>query len=122
MDADRPLIWLGSPLDDLRRMPEDVKDTFGYALQIVQEGGTAPHVKPLRGFGGASVLEIRDDFDGDTYRTVFTVRFADAIYVLHAFQKKSRVGRKTSQHDLALIRQRLADAAKHHSEHFGGRV
>ncbi len=85
---------------------------MGGALWDAQLGGKAPYAKPLKGFGGAGVLEVVDDFDGDTYRAVYTVRFAGIVYVLHAFQKKSKQGIATPQKDLDLIRRRLAEAQR----------
>ena len=85
---DKPLFWVGSSLKDLRGFPEEVKDEIGFALYQAQRGLTPRSAKPLKGFTGASVLEIVDDFQTDTYRAVYTVQFADAVYVLHAFQKK----------------------------------
>jgi phage-related protein len=106
----KPVRWVGSSKDDLSRFPEDVKRRMGGALWEAQVGGKAPYAKPLKGFGDAAVLEVVDDFDGDTYRAVYTVRFAAAIYVLHAFQKKARRGIATPKNDLALIGQRLSRA------------
>ena len=83
---------------------------IGIALTVAQYGGKHPDVKPLRGFGGASVLEIVENYDGDTYRAVYTVRFAEALYVLHAFKKKSTQGIKTTQRDIGLIKARLQRA------------
>src|SRR5215208_2243894 len=103
----RSLIWIGSSLDDLRAFPDAVKQTMGYALYLAQIGGKHANAKPLRGFGGAGVLEITDDFDGDTYRAVYTVRFQSAVYVLHAFQKKAKRGIATPNRELELIRARL---------------
>jgi phage-related protein len=91
-------------------MPRDVKSAFGYALHVAELGGKAPNVKPLKGMG-AGVLEVVDDHDGDTYRAVYTVRFASGIYVLHAFQKKARSGIATPKHDIDLIKDRLKWAA-----------
>lgn len=99
-------------------MPEDVQDVFGYALQIAQEGGKTNNAKPLRAFGGAGVLEIVDDYDGDTYRAVYTVRFEHAVYVLHVFQKKSRRGIATPESDMELIALRLRAAQQHHAENY----
>jgi phage-related protein len=106
----KPVRWVGSSREDLRAFPEEVRRRVGGALWDAQLGLKAPYVKPLRGFGGASVLEIADDFDGDTYRPVYTVRFAGVVYVLHAFQKKSRRGIATPKADLDLIEQRLTRA------------
>lgn len=100
-------LWVASAKDDLKKMPEDVQDQFGFGLLQAQRGGKATFAKPLQGFGGASVLELIDNFDTDTYRCVYTVQFSEAIYVLHAFQKKSTTGRKTSQRDIELITSRL---------------
>ncbi|HET6387289.1 MAG TPA: type II toxin-antitoxin system RelE/ParE family toxin [Armatimonadota bacterium] len=116
----KPLHWIASSLDDLRQLPEDVKDEFGYALQRAQEGARAPRAKPLQGFGGANVLEIVEDHDGATYRAVYTVRFALAIYVLHVFQKKSKRGVATPQADLSLIKSRLRTAAEEYERQYGG--
>jgi len=106
----KPLVWVGSSLEDVRRFPEAVKRTMGYALYLAQAGGKHPDAKPLTGFGGAGVLEVAEDFSGDTYRAVYTVRLAGAVYVLHAFQKKSRRGIATPRQDLDLIRARLRRA------------
>jgi phage-related protein len=108
----KPVRWIGSSKEDLREFPEDVRRRVGGALWDAQLGLKAPYAKPLRGFGGAGVLEIVDDFDGDTFRTVYTVRFARAIYVLHAFQKKSKRGIATPKAELNLIEQRLERAAE----------
>jgi len=83
---------------------------MGFAINDAQNGDEHPRAKALKSFGGRSVLEVIDDEDGDTYRAVYTVRFAGMIYVLHAFQKKSTQGMATPQRELALIRQRLAEA------------
>jgi phage-related protein len=106
----KPVRWVGSSKEDLRHFPEEVRRRVGGALWDAQLGRKAPYAKPLRGFGGAGVLEIVSDFDGDTYRTVYTVRFAGAVYVLHAFQKKSRRGIATPNAALGLIEQRLKRA------------
>jgi phage-related protein len=83
----KQLVWVGSSRRDLREFPPAVRRTFGVALFAAQLGETPPNAKPLRGFGGAGVLELIEDHRGDTYRAVYTVRFATGIYVLHAFQK-----------------------------------
>ena len=87
--------------------PADVKDAMGYALYQAQLGRKAPTAKPLRGFGSAAILEVADDYQGDTYRAVYSVRYADFIYVLHAFQKKSKKGVATPKSDMDLIKKRL---------------
>jgi len=112
----KPLEWVGSSLDDLSEFPGPVKRTVGFALRAAQNGEKSPDAKPLKGFGGASVLEIIDDHDDDTYRAVYTVRFAGVVYVLHAFQKKSKHGIATPQHDIELIRRRLETARRMHEE------
>ncbi len=97
-------------------MPEDVREVFGKAIYQAQLGGKASSAKPLRGYKGAGVLEIVEDHDSDTYRAVYTVRFAGVIYVLHAFQKKSKRGIATPQQDMDLIHSRLKDAEAHYAE------
>lgn len=96
----KPFKWIGSALDDLKEFPEDVQDVMGYALDVAQHGGKHPDAKPLRGFKGGGVLEVVDDFDGDTYRAVYTVKFAGFVYLLHAFQKKSKHGISTSRNKI----------------------
>ena len=91
-------------------MPEDVQDIFGYALYLAQIGKKHEDAKPLKGFGSAGVLEVVEDWHGDTYRAVYTVRFAAAVFVLHVFQKKSRQGIETPKHEIVLIRERLKAA------------
>lgn len=115
------LIWIGSSRQDLVAFPDEVKRVMGFALFQAQEGGKHPDARPLKGFGGAGVLEIVEDNDGDTYRGVYTVRFDTAVYVLHAFQKKSRHGIATPKHDLELIRARLGRARERHEQQRGGR-
>jgi phage-related protein len=88
----------------------------GYALHHAQIGEKHKDAKPLRGFGGASVLEVVEDYGGDTYRAVYTVKFAGAVYVVHAFQKKSRYGSETPKPDMDLIKQRLKRAEEQHAE------
>jgi len=106
----KPIEWVGSALRDMRAMPEDVQDTFGFALYMAQCGGKHPDAKPLKGFSGAGVLEIVEDYNSDTYRAVYTVRFADAVYVLHVFQKKSKKGITTPQEEITRIKARLGMA------------
>lgn len=113
---DKPLFWVGSSLKDLRGFPEEVKDVIGFALFQAQRGLTPRSAKPLKGFTGASVLEIVDDFQTDTYRAVYTVQFADAVYVLHAFQKKSKRGVETPKGEIELVKARLKLAKEHHQE------
>lgn len=110
--------WVGSSLDDLRSFPDDVQRVIGFALFQVQEGKHPAIAKPLHGFG-SGVLELVDDFDGDAYLAVYVVRFHSAVYVLHAFQKKSTRGPKTSRRDIDLIRVQLARAAAMEVEQHG---
>ena len=111
----KPLFWVGSSRRDLREFPEPVKDVMGHALFIAQLGRKHEDARPLKGFGGAGVLEVVEDFAGDPYRAVYTVKFSDAIYVLHVFQKKSKRGIKTPKKDLDLIRERLSRAELDHA-------
>lgn len=106
----RVLVWVGSSRADLKRFPRQVRRDVGQALYAAQRGETDPAAKPLKGFGGARVMEIVDRHDTNTYRAVYTAQFAEAIYVLHAFQKKSTRGIATPAPDIDLIRRRLADA------------
>ena len=112
----KPVRWIGSSLDDLKSLPKDVQRRVGGAFWDAQVGRKAPFAKPLRGFGGASVLEIVDDFDGNTYRAVYTVRFARAVYVLHMFQKKSKRGIGTPKAAMDLIAQRLRRAKEDYQQ------
>ena len=105
--ARTPLEGVGSSLKDLGDFPPEVKQDIGYALHQAQLGEKGTCAKPLKGFGGAGVLEVVDDFDGDTFRAVYTVKFKGVIYVLHAFQKKSTQGAKTSKGDIDLVKARL---------------
>lgn len=99
--------WIGSSLKDLRSFPAEIKRVIGYSLYEAQMGGKAASAKPLTGFCGASVLEIVDDDQSGTYRAVYTVSFSDLVYVLHAFQKKSKKGIATPKTDIELIKKRL---------------
>jgi len=109
----KPLIWVASAKKDLIAMPDDVQDTFGYALHLAQAGKKHEQAKPLKGFGSAGVLEVVEDDSGNTYRAVYTVRFQNAVYVLHCFQKESTRGIATPKPDLDLIRERLKAAEIH---------
>lgn len=102
--------WIGTSKDDLSRFPLGAKRAIGYALQFAQRGDKHPSTKPLQGFGGAGVLEVVEAHAGNAYRAVYTVRFSDVIYVLHAFQKRSSRGRKTPKREIDLIRERLRRA------------
>jgi phage-related protein len=108
----KELIWVGSSRKDMRDFPQAVRRTFGVALYAAQLGEMPPEAKPLKGFGGASVLELVEDYDRGTYRAVYTVRFAMRIYVLHAFQKKSKRGIATPKHEIDLLKLRLKVAER----------
>jgi len=111
-DQPRPVVWIGSSRRDIKTFPKQVRSDIGQALYTAQMGETDPAAKPLKGFGGARVMEIIDRYDTNTYRAVYTVQFADVIYVLHAFQKKSKSGIATPPRDIDLIRRRLAEAQR----------
>ena len=112
----KPIRWIGTSLRDLRSFPRAVRVDIGHALFTAQEGKTDPAAKPLKGFGGASVLEIVSSHHGNAWRAVYTVRFQDAISVLHVFQKKSTKGIATPTREIDLIKQRLAEAERDHRE------
>jgi phage-related protein len=118
MRGERPLFWIGSSKTDLLEFPEPVKDRVGVALSVAQFGGKHPKAKPWKG-EGPGVLEVVDDHLGNTYRAVYSVRFKEAIYVLHAFQKKSTTGIKTAPKDVELISRRLKTAKKDYEERYG---
>ena len=112
----KPVRWVGSSKKDISTFPRPVKQDIGHALFAAQNGDMDPAAKPLKGFGGRSVVEVVADHRGDTWRAVYTVKFEDAVYVLHAFQKKSKAGIATPKKELDLIKQRLADAEKHYRQ------
>ena len=112
----KPVRWIGASLRDLRSSPREVRIDLGHALFAAQEGKADPSAKPLKGFGGASVLEIIVSHHGNAWRAVYTVRFQDAIYVLHVFQKKSTKGIATPTREINLIKQRLAEAERDYRE------
>jgi phage-related protein len=112
----KPIVWVGSSREDLKGFPEQVRRDIGQALYTAQQGATDPAAKPLKGFGGANVMEIVDRHETNTYRAVYTAQFAGTIYVLHAFQKKSKRGIATPRKDIELIENRLAAARKHYKE------
>jgi phage-related protein len=108
----RPIRWVGSSRKDVRSFPRKIRSDIGQTLYAAQRGETDPAAKAMRGFGGRSVVEIVASHAGDTWRAVYTVRFQDAVYMLHAFQKKSTKGVATSKRDIDLIRLRLAEAER----------
>ena len=106
-EAEKPLAWIGSSKKDLMALPLEVRKFFGHALDFAQRGDKHDAAKVLKGFGGAGVLElVEDDMDG-TYRAVYTVKFAEAVFVLHCFSKKSKRGIETPKEDIDIIRARL---------------
>jgi phage-related protein len=106
----KSLVWLASSKKDLKSFPREVQKAIGDALRVAQRGAKHPDAKPLKGFVGAGVLEVVDDFDGDTYRAVYTVCFEGWLFVLHAFQKKSKRGAETPKQEIDLIKNRLKRA------------
>src|SRR5262245_4847597 len=114
MDGMKPLRWIASSKDDLSTMPIEVRRAVGYALFAAQQGEKHGDAKVLKGFGDAGVLEVIARHDGDTFRAIYTVRFAEAVYVLHVFQKKSKRGIATPKKNLDLVRNRLRLAEQEH--------
>jgi len=113
----KPVYWIASARSDLQGFPAEVKTDVGFGLWVAQRGGKPAQAKPLKGIvPGSGVLELVERHDGDAYRVVYTVRFREAVYVLHAFQKKSKRGIKTPKHDIHLIRERLKAAEAHYGE------
>jgi phage-related protein len=106
----KPCVFVGPSRRELKNFPDEVRGSIGHALHKAQCGDEPGAAKALKGFGGRSILEVVTDFDGNTFRAVYTVRFSDAIYVLHAFQKKSKKGIRTSKQTIELIKSRLRDA------------
>lgn len=111
----RQLRWIGSSYDDFMRFPLPVHDVMGYAFHLVQAGDTPRNSKKLKG-AQLGAVELIADYDGDTYRAVYTVRFAEVVYVLHAFKKKAKKGIATPRHDLELIQRRLRAAVADYEE------
>jgi phage-related protein len=118
--GEKPLFWVGSAKKDLLEFPEAVKDKIGIALSVAQFGRKHLKAKPWKG-EGPGVLEIVEDHRGDTYRAVYTVKFEQAVYVLHAFQKKSPKGIKTAQTDIELIAKRIKIASADYEARYGRR-
>jgi len=115
---EKPLHWVGSAKKDLLGFPEQVMDDVGFALGVVQYGGHPPSAKPWKGLGPGALEIVENDGSG-TYRAVYTVRFRKAVYVLHAFQKKSPSGIRTARTDVKLVATRLADAMRDYEERYG---
>lgn len=121
MVGPKAVVWVGASRERLKAFPEPVQKSVGFALWFAQIGSKHPHAKVLRGFGSAGVVEIIEDWDGNTYRAVYTVKFADFVYVLHCFQKKSKRGVTTPKGDVALIRSRLVMANADHQARKGAK-
>ena len=117
----KPIEWIASSKKDLKEMPDLVQDNIGFALFQAQAGEKSDDAKPLKGFRGSGVLEVVDNFDGDTYRAVYTVRFEYAVYVLHVFQKKSKSGIATPKQEIELVEKRLQAAQEHHQNNYENR-
>lgn len=118
LPSEKPVFWVGSSKEDLLTFPEAVIDEMGTALSVAQFGGKHPKAKNWKGVG-AGVFEIVEDYRGSAYRAVYSVRFEEAVYVLHVFQKKSPSGIRTARRDIELIRQRLNLARADHEVRFG---
>jgi len=114
--TDKPLAWIGSSKEDLLDLPRKLQREIGHGLYLAQLGLEHTNVKPLTGFGGRGVLEIVEDDTGGTYRAVYTVKFKEAIYVLHVFQKKSKKGRETPKEEMEIVKKRLKIAEQKHEE------
>lgn len=110
MMAIKPIIWIASSKDDLVSLPDEVQGEIGYALYQAQKGEKSDKAKPFKGFGSAAVLEIVESNVGGTYRAVYTVKFKEAVAVLHVFQKKSKQGIATPKQDVNLIKSRFKTA------------
>jgi len=118
----KQVIFLGASDDEIRKFPQEVREEIGFSLYVAQCGDKAINAVALTGFGSSMVPEIIVDHMGDTYRSVYTVRFKEAVYVLHAFKKKSKNGRSTPKPEMDLVRQRLKTAQAHYEENFGKKV
>jgi phage-related protein len=118
LPGERPLLWVGASKKDLLAFPDEVIDTIGTALSVAQFGGIHPAAKLWKG-EGPGVVEIVEDFNRAAYRAVYTVRFENAIYVLHCFQKKSPTGIKTAKQDVDLVAKRLKDARDDYEVRYG---
>jgi phage-related protein len=116
--AKKPVEFVSGARQALQRLPKPVRYVFGYAILLAEVGGKHPDAKPLKGFGGTGVLEVVENFDGDTYRAVYTVKFEGVVYVLDAFQKKAKRGKTTPQVDIDRIKTRLKLAEEHYQENY----
>jgi len=113
----KPVRWVGASKKEIQKLPKEVRQVFGQAIYDAQIGKKHPGAKPLKGFGGAGVLEVIEDELGSTYRAVYTVKFADIVYVLSVFQKKSKSGRKTPKEEIDKIKSRFQEAEKDYAKY-----
>lgn len=113
--------FVGTSRKDLKALPKGARAVFGFAILLAENGMKHPDAKPMAGFGGAGVLEVVEDLDGDAYRAVYTVQFGSTVYVLHAFKKKSKVGSKTPPRDMELILKRFKEAEEHYKQKHAAR-
>lgn len=114
--APKPCIFVGASRREMKALPDEVRGEFGHALHEAQRGAEPASAKALKGFGGRGVLELIEDFDGNTYRAVYTVRFAGTVYVLRAFQKKAKAGIATPKSEIELVKTRLRAAEADYKE------
>lgn len=114
----KAVYWIGSSLEDLKEFPDEVKSIAGYAIYLAQTGSIHPNSKPLRGYGGAGVIELVERYSGNAYRVVYANKFKGVVYVLHAFQKKSKIGIATPKQEIDLINSRLKLAAEHYDSKY----
>lgn len=114
MNDRKPVVWVGSSRKDSIALPKEIQQKIGYSLNLAQQKKDDQDRRPLKGFGGGTVCEIRKSNEDGTFRAVYTVEFNEAVYVLHGFQKKSKAGIKTPQQEIDLIKQRLKEAASFH--------
>ena len=113
----KPVRWVGASKKEIQKLPKEVRQVFGQAIYDAQIGKKHPGAKPLKGFSGAGVLEVIEDELGSTYRAVYTVKFADIVYVLSVFQKKSKSGRKTPKEEIDKIKSRFQEAEKDYAKY-----
>ena len=112
MADEKEIVWVGNSRRNIQEFPQEVRVAFGAALFWAQKGSKHPKSKPLKGFKGAGVVEILEDFDKDTYRCIYTIKFGNKVYVLHAFQKKAKKGISTPKPDIDLINERIKEVKK----------
>ena len=116
---EKPIEWVGSSKEDLKDFPDEVMRTMGYSLHVAQNGGKSDNAKPLsKAVKGGGIYEVCDDYQGDTYRAVYTIKFEKAIYIIHAFKKKSKKGKSTPKPDMDLIAARYKRAEEHYKENY----